>query len=73
MLDSNPLNTILHIFASALLKKGFSKLNRAKKGENWHYLGGLGYNFSELSTTPSHTYDNEVQAFSDAQLSEIII
>ena len=41
-------------------------------GENWHYLGDLGYNFSELSTPPSHTYDNEVQVFSDAQLTEII-
>ena len=35
----------------------FSKLNRAKKGENWHHLGDLGYNFSELSTPPSHTYE----------------
>ena len=72
MLDSNPLDTILHIFASVLLKKGFSKLNRAKKGENWHHLGDLGYNFSEWSTPPSHIYDTEVQIFSDAQLTEII-
>ena len=28
-------------------------------GENWHYLGDLGYNSPEVSTPPSHTYDIE--------------
>ena len=61
-----------YLYFLAAKKLLFSKLNRAKKGENWHHLGDLGYNFSELSTPPSHTYDNEVQVFSDAQLTEII-
>ena len=47
-------------------------MTRAKKGKNWHYLGDLGYNFSELSTPPSHTYDNEYRFFSEAQLTEIV-